>query len=123
MATSNSQVESYTSVQIVFSPDSGIRIVCYISRHDCTNFFSPQINWILALRVVESRCVFRIVQLMGCELEDYRARMGTWAPRTSWRTAQGQDSSGQAINYIGNMLLCAVALNVLLVVGGVEQNP
>jgi hypothetical protein len=49
--------------------------------------------------------------------------VGTWVARTSWRTAQGRGSNGQAICYIGNMLLCAAALTVLLVTGGVEQNP
>jgi hypothetical protein len=60
---------------------------------------------------------------MGCYLEDYRACVGTWGVRTSWRTAQGQGSNGQAISYIGNILLCTAALTVLLVIGGVEQNP
>jgi hypothetical protein len=49
--------------------------------------------------------------------------VGTWAARTTWRTTQGRDSNGQATSYIGNMLLCAAALTVLLLMGGVEQNP
>jgi hypothetical protein len=56
-------------------------------------------------------------------MDDFRAHVGTWAARTSWRAAQGQDSNGQAINYIGNMLLCAAALTVLIVTSGEEQNP
>ncbi|PNF33662.1 hypothetical protein B7P43_G12335 [Cryptotermes secundus] len=49
--------------------------------------------------------------------------MGTWAARMSWHTAQGRDSNGQAISYVGNMLLCAAALTVLLVIGMVKENP
>jgi hypothetical protein len=49
--------------------------------------------------------------------------VGTWAARTSWRTAQGHDSSGHTIRQLGNILLCAVALAVLLVISSVEQNP
>jgi hypothetical protein len=49
--------------------------------------------------------------------------VGTWPARTSWRTAQGRESNGQAISYIGNMLLCTVTLTAILVIGGVEQNP
>jgi hypothetical protein len=61
---------------------------------------------------------------MGCYLEDYRARLGTWAARTSWRTAQGRGSNGQAMSYyVGNTLLCAAALTALSVIGGMEQNP
>jgi hypothetical protein len=45
------------------------------------------------------------------------------AARTSWRTSQGRGGNGQAISYIGCMLLCAATLTVLLVIGGVEQNP
>ncbi|XP_033610805.1 uncharacterized protein LOC117282983 [Cryptotermes secundus] len=60
---------------------------------------------------------------MGCYLEDYRARVGNWAARTPWRHAQGREVNGQARSYIGNMLLCAAALAIVLVIGGVEQNP
>jgi hypothetical protein len=63
---------------------------------------------------------------MDCYLEDYRARVGTWAARTSWRswpTAQGRESNGHTINYIANMLLYAATLTALLVIGGVQQNP
>jgi hypothetical protein len=47
----------------------------------------------------------------------------TWTTRTSWHTDQGFDSNGHAISYREKMILCAVALAVLLVTGGVEQNP
>jgi hypothetical protein len=60
---------------------------------------------------------------MGYCLEEYRARVGTWAARTSWRTAQGRRSNGRAISYTGNMLLWAAALTALLVIGRLEQNP
>jgi hypothetical protein len=49
--------------------------------------------------------------------------VGTWAARTSWRTAQGRESNGQSISYIRNMFFCAAPLTALLVIGGVEQNP
>jgi hypothetical protein len=49
--------------------------------------------------------------------------VGTWAARTSWRTAQGQESNGQAISYIANMFLCAATLTASLVISGVEQIP
>jgi hypothetical protein len=45
--------------------------------------------------------------------------VGTWASRTSWRTAQGRGSTGQEISDTGNMLLYAETL----VVGGVEEFP
>jgi hypothetical protein len=54
---------------------------------------------------------------MGYYLGDYRARVGTWAARS---TARG--SKGQEIGDIMDTLLCAAVLTVLLVIGGVEQN-
>ena len=63
---------------------------------------------------------------MSCYLEDYRARVGTWAAKTScatrttWRTAQGK---GRVIFCLGTVILCATSLVVLLVSGGVEKNP
>jgi Pyruvate/2-oxoacid:ferredoxin oxidoreductase delta subunit len=50
---------------------------------------------------------------MGCYLEDYRDRVGTWAASTSWRTPQGRGSNGQAMNCIECMLLCAAALTII----------
>ncbi|PNF14499.1 hypothetical protein B7P43_G16033 [Cryptotermes secundus] len=50
---------------------------------------------------------------MCCYLEDYRARVGNCAARTP---------NGQARSYIGNMLLGAATLAIVLVIGGVEQN-
>jgi hypothetical protein len=60
---------------------------------------------------------------VGCCLEDYRAHVASWAVRNTWRTAQGRVSNGKSISNIGNMLLCAATLVVLLVIGRVEQNP
>lgn len=60
---------------------------------------------------------------MGCYLQDYRARVGTWAARNSWCTTQGHVSNGRVRSDLGAMILCAATLAVLLVIGGVEQNP
>jgi hypothetical protein len=49
--------------------------------------------------------------------------VGTWAVRTSWLPAQARDSNGQVISYIESVILCAAALAVMLVIGGVEQSP
>jgi hypothetical protein len=49
--------------------------------------------------------------------------VGSWADRTAWRTVEGQVSNGKSISTIENMLLCAATQAVLLVIGGVEQNP
>jgi hypothetical protein len=48
--------------------------------------------------------------------------VSTCSARTSRHTAQGSDSIRHTINYIGNMILHTVALAVLLVISGVEQN-
>jgi hypothetical protein len=50
------------------------------------------------------------------------ARVGSCAARTASRTVQGRVSNGISICTIGNMLLCAATLAVLLVISGVEQN-
>jgi hypothetical protein len=66
------------------------------------------------------------LKTMGCYLADYRARVGTWAARiacvlrTSRQSAKG---NGHVILCLGNMILCATTLAVLLVIGGVEENP
>ena len=61
---------------------------------------------------------------MGCYLEDYRARVGTWAGRFLLR---GVSRRGDAIRTAGDCLgltvLSSVVLAVLLVSGGVGQNP
>ena len=61
---------------------------------------------------------------MGCDLEDYRARVGSWAWRFSWR---GLSRRGDANRTIADCLvltvLSFVVLAVLLIIGGVEHNP
>jgi hypothetical protein len=60
---------------------------------------------------------------MGCYLEQYRARKGTWSARSSWRSAVGHvGTRGGNIN-MGQMILCAAILATLLMIGGVELNP
>ena len=59
---------------------------------------------------------------MGCDPVVYRARVGTWAARTGWR-AQGSNSNVQVRSYFVNKCLCEAVLAMLLVTGGVEQNP
>jgi hypothetical protein len=59
---------------------------------------------------------------MGCYLEDYRACVGTWAGRFSWRSAVGQVTRGVNI-YTGPIILCASVVAVLLVIEGLESNP
>lgn len=60
---------------------------------------------------------------MGCYLEDYRARVGTWAARFSWRSSVGRVGTRGRKSYMGPMILCAAVLATLLVIGGVELNP
>ena len=56
---------------------------------------------------------------MGCYLEDYRARVGTWAGRFWWR----DDANRATGDYLGLTVLSSMVVAVLLVIGGVEQNP
>jgi hypothetical protein len=58
---------------------------------------------------------------MGCDLEVYRARVGTWAASTGW-LAQGGNSEVQVKSLLVNTCLCAAVLTLLLFIGGVEQN-
>jgi hypothetical protein len=60
---------------------------------------------------------------MGCYLEDYRVRVGTWAERISWRAAPGHATARRVANNLGSMIMYAAVLFLLLVIGGVEQNP
>jgi hypothetical protein len=61
---------------------------------------------------------------MGCDLEDYRARGGTWTGRFSWR---GVSRRGDANETTGDCMeltvLSFMVLAVLLIIGGVEKNP
>jgi hypothetical protein len=47
------------------------------------------------------------VRNMGCYLEDYRARVGTWAARLSWRSAVGHVGTSGGNSYVGTTLLGA----------------
>jgi hypothetical protein len=60
---------------------------------------------------------------MGLYLKDYRARVGTWAARVSWRSAFGQVGTRGDKNFIREMTLCAAVIATLLVIGGVALNP
>src|SRR5215469_29921 len=61
---------------------------------------------------------------MGCDLEIYRARVGTWAGRASWRGVPRRgDANGKTGDSLGLTVLSFMVLVVLLVIGGVEQNP
>jgi len=61
---------------------------------------------------------------VGCYLEDYRSRVGTWVRRFSWR---GVPRRGDANRKTGDCLkltvLSAMVLAALLITGGTEQNP
>jgi hypothetical protein len=63
------------------------------------------------------------VRKMGLCLEDYRARVGTWAAKVSWRSAVGQVGTRGNKNFIGEMTLCTAVITTLLVTGRVELNP
>jgi hypothetical protein len=63
------------------------------------------------------------VRDMGCYLEDYRVRVGTWAARLSQRSAVGHVGTRGGQIYMGPMILCAAVLASLLMIRGVELNP
>jgi hypothetical protein len=61
---------------------------------------------------------------MGCCLEDYRTRVGMWAPRTSWATGtlwHTSQGNRRVMFCLRTMSLCATALAVLVIIGGVEK--
>jgi hypothetical protein len=69
---------------------------------------------------------------MGCYLEEYRARVGTWAGRLARRgeaeaakrgAAKCSDVNGAKSICLGLTFLSALILAVLLIIGGIEQNP
>lgn len=64
---------------------------------------------------------------MGCYLEDYRARVGAWAGRLARPVRSGLSGSGDARQAwglgLGVVALSSTILAVLLVIGGIEQNP
>jgi hypothetical protein len=60
---------------------------------------------------------------MGCYLEDYSARVGTWAGRSAWRiVAKLVDAIGTAGECLGFTVLNSMILAVLLIIGEIEQN-
>lgn len=67
---------------------------------------------------------------MGCYLEEYRARVGTWSGRLAWRVlaakrvaAKCSDDIGAKSKCLGLTLLSSMILAILLIIGGIEQNP
>ena len=61
---------------------------------------------------------------MGCDLEDYRARVGTWAGRFLWRgLSRHGDANGTTADCLRLTVLSFMVLAALLIIGGVEQNP
>jgi len=62
------------------------------------------------------------VRDMGCYLEDYRAPVGTWVARFSWRSAVGLFGMRGGKICMGPMILCAEVIATLLIIRGVELN-
>jgi len=61
---------------------------------------------------------------MGCYMEDYRARVGAWAGRFSWRgVSRRGDDNGNSGDCLCLTVRSSMVLAVLLVIGGFEQNP
>jgi hypothetical protein len=61
---------------------------------------------------------------MGCDLEDYRARVGTLAGIFSGLgMSRRGDANGTTADCLGLSVLSFMVLAVLLIIGGVEQNP
>jgi hypothetical protein len=60
---------------------------------------------------------------MGCNLEDYGARVGTWAGSFSWRGVPRRgDANGTTGDCSGLTALISIVLAVLLMIGVIEQN-
>jgi hypothetical protein len=61
---------------------------------------------------------------MGCYLEGYRARVGTWAGGFSWRGgSKPADDIGTTGKCLDFNILSLLILAVFLVIGGIKQNP
>ena len=60
---------------------------------------------------------------MGCYLDNYRDRVGTWAAKFSWPSSVGRVGRRGGKIYIGPKILCAAVLANLLVIGGVDLSP
>jgi hypothetical protein len=60
---------------------------------------------------------------MCCYLEEYRARVCTWAARVSWRAAVGHVGMSGGAACVGQMILCSTVLAALLIIGGGGAKP
>ena len=61
---------------------------------------------------------------MGCYLENYLARVGTYAGRFSWRGVPRRvDARGTTGDCLGYVVLSSLVLALLLMIGGIGQNP
>jgi len=61
---------------------------------------------------------------MGCYLEEYRARVSIWAGRFSGRgVLRRGDAKGTTSDCLKLTVLGTMVLAVLLMIGGIEQNP
>ena len=61
---------------------------------------------------------------MGCYLEDYRAMVGSWAGGVSWRGVPRRgDADGKTDEHLALTVLSSAVLAMLLIIGGVDQNP
>jgi len=101
--------------------------ITYCNRRRCyinTVAYSSTMVWsVVELRRVYCELLSKGI-IMGCYLEDYRAWVGTWTGRFSWRgVSRRGDANGTAGDCLGLTVLSSMVLAVLLVIGGVEQNP
>ena len=61
---------------------------------------------------------------MGCNLEDHRATVDTWAGRFSWHDVLRRgDANGTTGECLGLTVISSMTSSVLLMIGGIEQNP
>ena len=64
------------------------------------------------------------MKTMGCDPEDYSARVGTWAGRCTWRGVfRHGDANGTTGDCLGLTVLSSMVLALILIIGGVEKNP
>jgi hypothetical protein len=60
---------------------------------------------------------------MGCYLEDYQARVSTWAGRYSWSGMPMRgDTKQTTADCLGLTVLSSMVVAALLIIGGVRQN-
>jgi hypothetical protein len=88
--------------------------------------FAGGTSGFIKIRVVRRKRTLRKLLSICCYLEDYRARVGTLAARTSWAARSScctAQRNGRMTYFLLIMILCAMTLAVLLVTGGVEKNP